>query len=423
MSTVVGAAAPSQNPIIDLAPQSRQTKDLQDSEVSSHARSVDRASDKAATAAAEVPVLDRREQKPPSTVYVSAYESRETFYTYSANGLAPVAQSSGADVAAGNILDFIGNQLARDVADGASEEALESRIEAGLSGFLKGFEQARDEIEGAGLLSQSVESDIQETYEKVLAGVEDLKAQYLGGEAAIPASKSSSGLQDNSQVSRPLGEAPRSIAESYYAQQSVAQSNSLEFTVTTLDGDKVTITTSGLQAMLQEGFKYSGAQGQGAFYGASQYQEYNFSFEIDGNLDKGEMAALTDLLSQVNDLADTFFTGDLEDAFNQALSLGYDSSEISGFALNLSQTTVQRSAVAYQNVADSRGGLSERLAPLGGMVRGLLEATETARAFQYPQQLITSIAEQIDSAKAQQGRFPDFLQQLMETLPGINEAR
>jgi hypothetical protein len=420
MSTAVGAHAQFHHPA-DLASTHSQQRDLHDRGVSSHARSVDHLSDKAASAASEVTNAHREPNNSPSSVYVHAYEHTESSYTYSASGVGEVQQASSSDIAAGNILGFITNQLARDVADGASPEELESRIEAGLSGFLQGYKQASDELEDAGLLSEEVEADIQQTYDKVIEGVEKLKSQLLNGEESVQGALASSSTEESSRPAsiRPLAEGYGRTSESYYASQSIAQSNSLSFTVTTLDGDKVTINSSGLQAMMEEGFVFGGSGSSGVMYGASQYQEHNFDFSVEGHLDEGEMAALTDLLSQVNDLAETFFTGDLEDAFNEALSLGYDSSEISGFALNLSQTTVQRSAAAYQSVAESSsGGLANRLRPLGSMVQGLMEATETAKAFQYPQQLISSVAEQIEAAKAQQDRFKPFIERLMEAMPG-----
>ena len=44
---------------------------------------------------------------------------------------------------ASNILGFIERRLQADVADGATQEQLQSRLEAGLSGFKKGFAEAQ----------------------------------------------------------------------------------------------------------------------------------------------------------------------------------------------------------------------------------------------------------------------------------------
>ena len=47
---------------------------------------------------------------------------------------------------------------------------------------------------------------------------------------------------------------------------------------------------------------------------------------------RGELAALNDLFSQVNDIADSFYSGNVGEAFEQALAVGYDSDELAAFA-------------------------------------------------------------------------------------------
>src|SRR5690625_7122319 len=51
-----------------------------------------------------------------------------------------------AEQAAGNILGFIERQIHRDIANGATEAELLSRLEAGLSGFKKGFNYGRESL-------------------------------------------------------------------------------------------------------------------------------------------------------------------------------------------------------------------------------------------------------------------------------------
>lgn len=81
------------------------------------------------------------------------------------------------------------------------------------------------------------------------------------------------------------------------------------------------------------------------------YQESTFSFTVKGKLDEDELKAIGQLVADANELAEEFFNGDIETAFNQALELGFDEQEISSFALQLKK--VENTAVikAYETVS------------------------------------------------------------------------
>jgi len=58
---------------------------------------------------------------------------------------------------------------------------------------------------------------------------------------------------------------------------------------------------------------------------------------VQGQLSADELKAIGELVGKVDTLANEFFQGDLQQAFNSAAALGFDSSQIAGFALKLSQ--------------------------------------------------------------------------------------
>lgn len=393
------------------SPQYAQER-LRDS--SSNNRAVDTLSDKALRQTEEVDRSQRYPEKNPSAVYIRSESRYESSYSASirSSKAGPVDERISSETAAGSILSFIENQLLRDIEDGASEEELSSRIEAGLSGFLQGFESAREDLEALGALTPGVESEIGKTYDSVLAGIEDLRQQFLGG---AEASKGGEVAAEpiSSSVEEP---APALRAQSQYFSYEAAQRNSFSFSVTTQDGDTVTIQSSALRSMFQESLTQTNSSRGSLEYSQYGYgEEYQFALQVDGELDSDEMKALTELLSQVNDLAEDFFAGDVTAAFDAALSLGYDDSEISSFALNLSQTSVQRVTSAYSETRSEPASVAESLRPVGSFSRALIEATQTAQTFQNPRELIESIAEAIDVARPE-GGFKSFLERLMESL-------
>ncbi len=93
------------------------------------------------------------------------------------------------DSAAGNILNFISQQLAQDVADGATQEELQSRLQAGLSGFVSGYGAAADELGGLAEINPALAAEIQATYDKVIEGIGELSSQYLDEEHQLDLSE------------------------------------------------------------------------------------------------------------------------------------------------------------------------------------------------------------------------------------------
>jgi hypothetical protein len=81
------------------------------------------------------------------------------------------------------------------------------------------------------------------------------------------------------------------------------------------------------------------------------YQESSFSFSVKGELDQKELKAIGQLVSDANELAEEFFNGDIQTAFNQALELGYDEQELSSFALQLTKFENTEVIRAYETVS------------------------------------------------------------------------
>ncbi len=93
--------------------------------------------------------------------------------------------------------------------------------------------------------------------------------------------------------------------------------------------------------------------GLGVNFGSLSLTDSTF-FSIEGDINEDEALAINDLLDQVVALADEFYYGDVEKAFNQALEIGYDSSEIAAYMLDLQLTETQTVATAVIDDKDSQ---------------------------------------------------------------------
>lgn len=306
-----------------------------------------------------------------------------------------------AELAAGNILTFVERQLRADVQDGATQEQLESRLNAALEGFEKGFGEANDILGNNGLLSDSLSEEIGLTRDKVLAGLNELKKSYIDdAETAVAepeeTAKAVEAAIDTDNIKRGLG----SQLANFSAAQ-VGEARDFSFQLTTQDGDVVTINASALYAAQYE--QASGTRGGANVSTLSfeSYEESQFSLSIEGELDEDELAAINDLLSNVNDLADEFYNGDMSVAFEKAMSLGFDSEEISGFALSLTQVKSVRAIQAYQPEQEIlKPNVMAELKPIGKFAQELAQSLTLAKEhFSEAKALMESLFEEFEQQK------------------------
>lgn len=323
-----------------------------------------------------------------------------------------------AEKVSSNILGFIERRLAMDKAEGASEEALASRLEAGLSGFKKGFAEAEEQLKALNMLTPVIAEDIGETYDLVMAGIDGLREKFLG---EIPAADKPDDVKSpKNQFESTEGLARASMMAGQY---DYARANSFSFTLKTADGDTVTIDASAAQSF-SFGERYTQEQGEqnySASLSASHSRSEGFNLSIDGELDEGELTAINALLGQVNNLADDFFAGDLDSAFNAALELGYDSTEITSYALSLTQVEVQRVSQAYQQPIPNSDN-APAFNDIGKFAQDLLGAMDVAKMFDEPVSLIEQLTEQLSELHGDTDRrLPSFMDRMLGDL-NLREA-
>lgn len=332
-----------------------------------------------------------------------------------------------AETAAGNILNSITRRLNLDLANGADAGQLQSRLDAGLEGFQKGFDQAVKDLKDLGLLTPDMEAEIGKTHDFVTAGVDLLRDQIAAGEPLdvssvfsqvaagdTAADDAADGSGTDVSISDPQSTAPVNFQSRSRFQQ---ENREFSFALTTADGDTVTIRFSQL---LQSSDQQRQQKNGDTVVEASAFSSRNdsrFQFEVDGNLDEGEIGAINDLLGQLKDLSASFFNGDISGALAQAGNLSYDSSEISAFNLDLQQTQVQKIKSAYGQVPSAGGGASDAGNYKSDFQRLLSNAIETASAFQQPDALLEKLSELYDNSDN-----PGFSQVIKQILSNHSQA-
>ena len=290
--------------------------------------------------------------------------------------------------AAQNILGFISGRLRSDAASGAEPEQLLQRLDEGLEGFIKGFNEAKDIIEGLGLLTPELSNEINDTFERVTNGIEHLRERIT--EHAIKPSNQLDGIGDINQ-SNNVSQLELSAEHS--------ESSSFSLSLTTQDGDQVSIEISRFnESSFSGSLARNGADNSFEIH-QQQSSSSSFSLNVIGELDDDELAAIDELLKNVDAIANDFYSGRLDQAFNLASELEIDREELSSLNLQLQKTTTTQALASYQtNAQNEQPSLNDpehiqlnpglQLEQLLNDIQGLLTK---AYEFNHPLQLVNDI--------------------------------
>ncbi|MGJ8679108.1 DUF5610 domain-containing protein [Paraglaciecola sp.] len=295
-----------------------------------------------------------------------------------------------------NVLNFIGGAIKNAKNNGADEAQLNDLFEQASSGVLKGINLAEKDL--AGFLNEDIENGISSSKNLIQQGIEKLKQDIFNS-----ADNSNSQTQsiDSTQVSYAKLETGElnirtqdgdtvnirfedleafelsQLEIKQLAQQSAEvteQAAPVEKEATTAkEADKLDPTQTApvneqakaveqeeneakpqlakVDAAAEVKDQTKAESTDSSTLNAIYYQEQSLSFSVKGELDEDELKAIGKLVSDANDLAEEFFNGDIETAFNQALELGFDEQELTGFALQLTKVENTQVIKAYETVS------------------------------------------------------------------------
>lgn len=228
---------------------------------------------------------------------------------------------------ANRIGDFVAQGLEAARRNGRSEEDVQKMYDAAVAGVQKGFAEAREILDGLGVLSDNIAGNIDKTEEKTFNLLDALNPTKA---AEAPA---------QNRVSRLMA------AERYQ------EAETLSLKVKTQDGDEVTINFA-------RNSQYEGSFGiesdadglREAEFNISRNESSDFRFSVEGDLDNDEIDALQNLIKDVSEIANEFFDGDVQKAFDLASEYKMDKSELASMNLRLTQSEQYTSVAKYKTV-------------------------------------------------------------------------
>ena len=268
-----------------------------------------------------------------------------------------------------NVLNFIAGAIKNAQNRGANNEELSTLFDQASSGVLRGIKLAEKDL--AGFMNEEIANGISQSKNTVDGGIANLKRNIFNPEIAEPKQSSQSTVnsiyasslkQEHAELKIRTrdGDTVNIIFEDFkHAESNQLQVQSLSQpinlgNVSTKSIAPVSVPVN--EALAKPNVNPEHEQAKQSDTQITEqnvvfYQESSFSFSVKGELDLDELKAIGQLVSDANTLAEEFFNGDIETAFNQALELGFDEQELSSFALQLTKVENTQVIKAYETVS------------------------------------------------------------------------
>lgn len=147
-----------------------------------------------------------------------------------------------------------------------------------------------------------------------------------------------------------------------YAEQTqslqLQQSESTALKIVTNDGDEITLQMrSEWQVAAEYASTYSNsAEGEShsQYAALQQHQGYAIQYQVEGELDEGELEALDQLMKQVSVASDHFFSGNLAGAISELSEFELDTDEFTAMSLQMQRSVTYSMAESYKEVSQMR---------------------------------------------------------------------
>jgi len=247
---------------------------------------------------------------------------------------------------ASRISNFVAQGLEQARARGASDADLDSMYQAALSGVQKGFDEATKILEDLNMLTPDIQTTIDQTH--------DLTFEALAGLAPNPNSETA-----------PSRQVSISAAERY------SQAESFSLDVMTKEGDKVSIRFNSEASQTKSLGAYSDDNSSAVSYGIERNASSNYSFSVEGDLNDDELEALQSLIQDINLIAEDFYSGDVQEAFEQATELEMDKSQLMNLNVTMTQSASYSAVTAYEQVQQMDNPLGDNGRHLGQLMNNM----------------------------------------------------
>ena len=191
----------------------------------------------------------------------------------------------------------------------------------------------------------------------------------------------------------------REYAQSFEMERS--ESTSLQ--IITADGDKITLNMSSeWQRSASREATVTDSEQSYSIHQQS-YQGYNIQYQVEGELDEGELKALDDVMGQLSEVASDFFSGNLAGAISELSTFEMDTSEFTNLSMEMRRSVSYSMVESYREVSEmmpssvstgGHGGLHELSDFVQSMLDMIDNVEELLERINKPEEFVGGLMEQ-----------------------------
>ena len=314
--------------------------------------------------------------------------------------------ASPARTIAKNVLQFVRQELRDARSSGASQEELQNIVNQARDGIEQGFNSAREALQGRLDSESRLGRQIERAYNKIQRGLERLDNRFSPDVETTPTpltlkpSLHTSPIQVPTTGSAeqrntpPVVNEPVSVRRIEYTKTFDLQiSRNFDLSIETQEGDTVTFTIEQFYNKQASKEFVKDENGFTVNVDRQTSRGEEISYQVNGDINEQEQAAIDALIKRVDQLADKFYSGNVVGAFRKATRVGIDAEQLASFSLNLQSSKTVEFTKTYREV---QGTPAEQQLPspveqVGGFVGEVADA-----ASQEP--VVTSIADPVPVA-------------------------
>jgi len=241
------------------------------------------------------------------------------------------------EAVAETVMSFVSSSLLAAKNRGATPEELNGMLVQARSGINEGIDEAIIELKELHLLDDDLAEGIEKSRTLIAIGLDEIEQQL-----------NTTGAPDR-QIS------PTKHAVDYASEHYNSSEKSSDLSITTTDGDIVTISFSEIKEnKFSEQFNYlADPDSTQLSYqsSSSSFRELNFSYSVEGDLDEEEIKAINTLIEDVSKVQKAFFNGNIDKAYEKALTLGYDNEQLNSFNFDFKLKQMSSVSHTYSEVA------------------------------------------------------------------------
>lgn len=168
-------------------------------------------------------------------------------------------------------------------------------------------------------------------------------------------------------------EAPAPLSTGRAFAVDMSQARSLQLDITTVEGDRVTLTLSDARSLRLAASQASDGASSALAMDTSLSTRGNLAYSVEGELNAEESAAIDELLARVDELAGRFFSGDIAGLLTQVSESAFDMEGLASFSLQMDMSRSMQATAAYRSVQAMAGGTASETLP------GFISALDAAR--------------------------------------------